>query len=53
MLKPLLTVLLIINMAVGLFIWLQDHDNNNLRVKQLGSVLLLALVLLLTLILVD
>ena len=53
MLKPLLAVLLIINMAVGLFIWLQDHDNNSLRVKQLGSVLLIALVLILTLVLVE
>ena len=45
MLKTVAVILLIIHMAVGLFIWLEDHDDNQLRVIRLGAVLFVAVVL--------
>lgn len=53
MLKIIAFVLLLGNMALGLFIWLEDHDDNRLRVIRLGSVLMVALVLLLVIYFVD
>lgn len=47
MLKTIAIVLLLGNMALGLFIWLEDHDDNRLRVIRLGTVLAVALFLLL------
>ena len=47
MLRAVAVVLLLINMALGLFIWLEDHDDNRLRVIRLGAVIALAVVLLL------
>lgn len=34
-------------MAVGLVIWLEDYDDNQLRVKRLGAVVAVAVILLL------
>ena len=45
MLKTVAVILLIIHMAVGLFVWLEDHDDNRLRVIRLGAVLLVAVLL--------
>ncbi len=45
MLKTVAVILLIIHMAVGLFIWLEDHDDNRLRVIRLGAVIVVAVVL--------
>ena len=45
MLKTVAVILLIIHMAVGLFIWLEDHDDNRLRVIRLGAVIVVAIVL--------
>jgi hypothetical protein len=46
MIKFIATILLIINMVLGLAIWLEDHDDNRLRVIRLGIVLALTLILL-------
>ena len=45
MLKTVAVILLIIHMAVGLFIWLEDHDDNRLRVIRLGAVVVVAVLL--------
>lgn len=45
MIKYIAIILLIVDMVLGLFIWLEDHDNNSLRVIRLGSVILLAIIL--------
>jgi hypothetical protein len=45
MLKTVAVILLIIHMAVGLFVWLEDHDDNRLRVIRLGAVLVVAVLL--------
>jgi hypothetical protein len=47
MIKYIATILLIVDMVLGLYIWLEDHDNNKLRVIRLGSVVSLAVILLL------
>ena len=41
------TILLIIHMVLGLVVWLEDHDDNRLRVIRLGIVLAMMLFLLL------
>ncbi len=46
MLRFVAVVLLLIHMALGLLIWLEDHDDNRLRVIRLGSVVAIAVVLL-------
>ena len=46
MIKSIATLLLIVNMVLGLFVWLEDHDNNRLRVIRLGSIIAFAVVLL-------
>lgn len=48
MVKYIAAILLIVLMVVGLFVWLEDHDNTRLRVKRLGIVIVLAVVLLIT-----
>ncbi|MBT8328125.1 MAG: hypothetical protein KJO60_01390 [Desulfofustis sp.] len=45
MLKTVAVILLIVHMVVGLFIWLEDHDDNRLRVIRLGAVVVVALLL--------
>ena len=45
MLKTVAVVLLLAHMVVGLFICLEDHDNNRLRVIRLGAVVAVAVVL--------
>ena len=47
MLKTVAVFLLLAHMVVGLVIWLEDHDDNELRVKRLGAVIAVALILLL------
>lgn len=47
MIKYIATILLIVDMVLGLYIWLEDHDNHRLRVIRLGSVVLFAIILLL------
>lgn len=46
MLKIVAVILLLVHMAFGLFVWLEDHDDNRLRVIRLGSVLGIAVLLL-------
>ncbi len=46
MIRYLAVILLLIHMALGLFIWLEDHDNTRLRVIKLGLVLSVAVALL-------
>jgi hypothetical protein len=48
MIKYIAAILLIVLMVVGLFVWLEDHDNTILRVKRLGIVIVLAVALLFT-----
>jgi hypothetical protein len=53
MIKTIATILLITNVTLGLFVWLQDHDDTKLRVIRLGIVISLAGILLFTIYLVD
>lgn len=46
MLKIIAVILLLAHMVFGLFIWLEDHDDNRLRVIRLGTVLGIAVLLL-------
>lgn len=46
MIKYIAAILLAFNMVCGLFIWLEDHDDNRLRVIRLGCVILFAIILL-------
>ena len=46
MIKYIATILLIVNMVLGLYIWLEDHDDNRLRVIRLGAVVVVAVILL-------
>ena len=46
MIKYIAALLLIVVMVVGLYVWLEDHDNNRLRVIRLGSIIVLAVFLL-------
>ena len=48
MITYIAAILLIVLMVLGLFVWLEDHDNTRLRVKRLGIVIVLAVVLLIT-----
>jgi len=48
MITYIAAILLIVLMVLGLFVWLEDHDNTRLRVKRLGVVIVLAAVLLFT-----
>jgi heme/copper-type cytochrome/quinol oxidase subunit 4 len=45
MLKIVAVILLLVHMVVGLFIWLEDHDDNRLRVIRLGAVVVVAVLL--------
>ena len=45
MLKTVAVGLLLAHMVLGLFVWLEDHDNNRLRVIRLGAVVAVAVVL--------
>ena len=45
MLKIVAVILLLVHMVVGLFIWLEDHDDNRLRVIRLGVVVVVAVLL--------
>lgn len=53
MIKNIATLLLIADMALGLFVWLEDHDNTRLRVIRLGSVIAVAVILLVIIFLFD
>jgi hypothetical protein len=53
MIKYIAIILLIVNMALGFFVWLEDHNNTRLRVIRLGVIVLLAVVLLFTIYFVD
>lgn len=46
MIEYIAAALLIGVMVVGLYVWLEDHDNTKLRVVRLGSIIVLAAVLL-------
>jgi heme/copper-type cytochrome/quinol oxidase subunit 4 len=46
MLKTVAVILLLAHMALGLYIWLEDHDDNRLRVIRLGTVIVVAVILL-------
>jgi len=46
MIKNIATILLIADMVFGMYVWLEDHDNNRLRVIRLGSIIAIAVVLL-------
>ena len=46
MLKTVAVVLLLGHMVLGLYIWLEDHDDNRLRVIRLGTVVVVAVILL-------
>jgi len=46
MIKYVAVILLIAHMIYGLFIWLEDHDDNRMRVIRLGIVLVVAVILL-------
>lgn len=45
MLKTVAVILLLVHMVAGLFIWLEDHDDNRLRVIRLGTVVVVAVIL--------
>ena len=45
MLKTVAVILLIVHMAAGMWIWLEDHDDNRLRVIRLGAVIAVAVLL--------
>jgi hypothetical protein len=45
MLKIVAVILLLVHMVFGLFIWLEDHDDNRLRVIRLGAVVAVAVLL--------
>lgn len=47
MVKYIAAILLLLDMVLGLYIWLEDHDDKRLRVIRLGSIVFFALVLLL------
>jgi len=47
MLRFVAVILLIVNMVLGMVIWLEDHGDNRLRVIRLGAVLGVAVALLL------
>ncbi|MEJ2057243.1 MAG: hypothetical protein P8X39_05330 [Desulfofustis sp.] len=53
MLKTVAVVLLLGHMVLGLFIWLEDHDDSRLRVIRLGAVVIVAVILLLVIYLID
>ncbi|MGI9538042.1 MAG: hypothetical protein ACR2PB_13310 [Desulfocapsaceae bacterium] len=46
MLRTVAVILLLANMVLGMIIWLEDHDDNRLRVIRLGAVVAVAFVLL-------
>ncbi len=45
MLKTVAVILLLVHMVIGLFVWLEDHDDNRLRVIRLGAVVIVAVIL--------
>ncbi len=53
MLKTVAVVLLIGHMVLGLYIWLEDHDDNRLRVIRLGTVIVVAVTLLSVIYFID
>jgi len=46
LLRPVATILLIVHMVLGLFVWFEDYADNRMRVIRLGLVLTFALILL-------
>ncbi len=53
MLKSIITILLLLHMVLGFFVWMEDHDNTRLRVIRLGIVVMSAVILLFILSQVD
>lgn len=53
MLKSIITILLLLHMVLGFFVWMENHDNTRLRVIRLGMVVLSAVILLFILLQVD
>ena len=45
--RSLATILLIVHMILGFFVWSQDYADNRLRVIRLGFVIIFAFILLL------
>ena len=45
--RSLATILLIVHMILGFFVWSQDYADNRLRVVRLGFVIIFASILLL------
>ena len=45
--RSLATILLIVHMILGFFVWSQDYADNRLRVVRLGVVIIFAFILLL------
>lgn len=46
-LRSLAAVLLIIHMVMGIFVWVEDYEDQRLRVVRLGFVIVFALIFLL------
>jgi len=46
MIRIIALILLIAHMAYGMVVWLEDHDDNRLRVIRLGTILGVMVVLL-------
>ena len=53
MLKTITTILLLVHMALGFFVWMENHDNTRLRVIRLGIVVVSAVILLLIISQID
>ena len=45
-LRPVATILLVVHMILGLFVWFEDYADNRLRVIRLSFVIVLAIILL-------
>lgn len=46
MIRTVAVILLVVHMVLGLVVWLEDHDDNRLRVIRLGAVIAIAVLLL-------
>ncbi len=53
MLKSITTILLLVHMVLGFFVWMENHDNTRLRVIRLGMVVVSAVILLLVITQID
>ena len=53
MVKYIAAILLVAHLILGLFVWLEDHDNARLRVIRLGIVVTFAIILMFVIYLAD